>query len=282
MKIAVTGATGFIGKHVIQYLINAGYKPIAVGRNKKKLQILSNNFNISIIECDIKSPKKDWVLDFNSMDIVVHLAWDFLNDYNNPVHFEKELPAHYNFLKTLIKNGVKKIIVAGTCFEYGLQNGLLSENSFTNPITAYGIAKDSLRRYLSILQKKEAFSFTWLRYFYLYGAGQNKTSLFSQLDFAIEQGELIFNMSGGEQIRDYLSVEKVAKITALLTIDKKSNGIYNICSGKPVSIKTLVEKRKMQLKSNIKLNLGYYPYPEYEPMAFWGDNKKTCHLMETI
>jgi len=48
----------------------------------------------------------------------------------------------------------------------------------------------------------------------------------------------------------------------------------NICSGKPISVRQLVEKNILEAKAKIKLNLGYYPYANYEPMAFWGDATK--------
>ena len=54
----------------------------------------------------------------------------------------------------------------------------------------------------------------------------------------------------------------------------KVNGIINCCSGTPVSIRKLVENYLEKKHKSLHLNLGYYPYPDYEPMAFWGDNKK--------
>jgi dTDP-6-deoxy-L-talose 4-dehydrogenase (NAD+) len=281
MRIVVTGATGFIGKHLIKYLTDRGLKPIGVGRNPKKLKEISNTFGIPSIECDIKSPGNNRLLNFDKPDIVIHLAWGALHNYNSPVHIEEELPAHYNFLKKLITNGAKRVIVAGTCLEYGLQNGVLSEDSFTDPVTAYAIAKDALRRYLWVLQKQVSYSLIWLRYFYMYGPGQSEKSLLSQLDSAINSGEPVFNMSKGEQVRDYLAIEEAARITAFIAKSNKADGIFNICSGKPVSIRRLVEKRKTELRSDIVLNLGAVAYPDYEPMAFWGDNRKISDLMES-
>jgi dTDP-6-deoxy-L-talose 4-dehydrogenase (NAD+) len=77
-------------------------------------------------------------------------------------------------------------------------------------------------------------------------------------------------MSGGEQLRDYLPVEEVAKRIVNLSIGGDSQGVVNICSGKPISVRNLVEQWLAEQHWKIELNFGYYPYPDYEPMAFWG------------
>jgi dTDP-6-deoxy-L-talose 4-dehydrogenase (NAD+) len=81
-------------------------------------------------------------------------------------------------------------------------------------------------------------------------------------------------MSGGEQLRDYLPVGEAAKHLVSLAVGSKDNGIVNICSGEPVSVRSLVEGWIKDNGWSIKLNLGVYPYPDYEPMAFWGDRQK--------
>jgi hypothetical protein len=103
----------------------------------------------------------------------------------------------------------------------------------------------------------------------MHGKGQNAKSILSQLDAAIDNGDTVFNMSGGEQLRDYLSIE--ALVQQLYDLHQsQTKGAFNICSGKPISIRRLVEERVQERSANITLNLGYYPYPDYEPMAFWG------------
>ncbi len=279
MKIVVTGATGFIGSHLIRDLVLRGYDPVAMGRDRSRLDALSEAHGIQSISLDINAPEKEWHAILGKPETVIHLAWGGLDDFNSLAHFEEELPAHCRFLKSIIADGVKRVVVAGTCFEYGLEEGELAEDRCPAPVTSYAVAKDSLRRYLTLLQKREKFSFAWLRYFYMYGPGQGKKALLSQLDSAIDRGDAVFPMSGGEQLRDYLPVEEVARLTSLLATEIETCGIYNICSGKPISIRRLVENRAAELGSKIKLDLGYYPYPVYEPMAFWGDRGKIDHFL---
>jgi nucleoside-diphosphate-sugar epimerase len=108
----------------------------------------------------------------------------------------------------------------------------------------------------------------------MYGRGQSENSLFSQLEKALEAGDEVFNMSGGEQERDFLPVEKVAANIVEIALQNKVEGIINCCSGVPVKIKDLVQQYLDERQRSIKLNLGYYPYTDYEPMRFWGDNSK--------
>jgi dTDP-6-deoxy-L-talose 4-dehydrogenase (NAD+) len=91
-----------------------------------------------------------------------------------------------------------------------------------------------------------------------------------QLKTTLIRGDKIFNMSGGEQLRDYLPVEIAAENIVKITLQNKLQGIINNCSGKPISIRRLVEEYLKTNEKNIELNLGYYPYATYEPFAFWG------------
>jgi dTDP-6-deoxy-L-talose 4-dehydrogenase (NAD+) len=81
-------------------------------------------------------------------------------------------------------------------------------------------------------------------------------------------------MSAGEQIRDYLPVEEVAEIIVKTSIQNETTGIINCCSGKPISIRKMVEDYLTKNNYSINLNLGYYSYNDYEPMAFWGCTEK--------
>jgi dTDP-6-deoxy-L-talose 4-dehydrogenase (NAD+) len=155
-----------------------------------------------------------------------------------------------------------------------MQSGCLSEDMPSMPDTSYSLAKDTLRKFLLELNKIHYFKFQWIRLFYMYGEGQYEKAIIPQLNKAIRNGDEVFNMSGGEQLRDYLHVIDIAKNIALISKQSEITGIINNCSGKPIKLINFVENYLKETKSNIKLNLGYYPYPQYEPMEFWGDNKK--------
>jgi dTDP-6-deoxy-L-talose 4-dehydrogenase (NAD+) len=104
----------------------------------------------------------------------------------------------------------------------------------------------------------------------MYGDDQPPTSLFPSLKAAALAGQKEFPMSGGEQLRDYLPVEEVARRLVDLALVPAERGPMNICSGRPVSVRELVETRIRENGWAIKPKYGELPYPDYEPMAFWG------------
>lgn len=271
MKIAVTGANGFIGQHVLAELINYPVEVIPIVRHLSSSG-LPEAVQAKAIEIDIHTSPKNTFERIGCPDVLIHLAWSGLPNYRSLHHFEQELPIHYQFLQRMVKSGLQSLVVAGTCFEYGMQSGALNENMKTYPRNPYGFAKDALRCQLEYLQETNPFLLIWARLFYLYGEGQSENSLLPQLRKAVERGDRTFNMSGGEQLRDYLPVTEVAKHLVSLAMRRKNIGIVNICSGKPISVRNLVEQWIVGNNWKIDLNLGYYPYPDYEPFAFWGDH----------
>ncbi|WP_418181130.1 NAD-dependent epimerase/dehydratase family protein [Aliarcobacter lanthieri] len=281
MKILVTGATGFIGSHLINELLkDKNNQIIATSRNIEKAKNYKWFSKVKYIPYNLDNNEEQNLFSyFDNPDIAIHLAWDGLPNYNDLIHIEKNLFNNYIFIKNLISNGLKDITITGTCFEYGLVNGCLSEDMQTNPSNSYAIAKDSLRKFIEELNKQFEFNYKWIRLFYMHGEGQNNKSLLAQLETSIQNGDKLFNMSGGEQLRDYLTIEKVAKKISKISMQNKTNGIINCCSGKPISIKSLVENIIEKNNYKIKLNLGYYPYLTYEPMAFWGDNTKLLKVL---
>ena len=274
MKVLVTGATGFIGSYVVNELLKHQYHVIATSRNLDKAHSYEWFSQVKYIPCDLNVAQKNFFQSFRQPDLLIHLAWEGLPNYKDLFHLEKNLFSNYRFLKNIVENGLKSLVVTGTCFEYGMQCGALSENMESKPDNPYGLAKDTLRKLLEQLQKKCNFEFKWVRLFYVYGKGQSFNSILSQLDKALDNGEVSFNMTGGEQLRDYLPVEKVAEYIVKIAMQNKVNGIINCCSGYPISIRKLVENHLEKKQKNIYLNLGYYPYPDYEPMAFWGNADK--------
>lgn len=271
MKIAMTGASGFIGRHVLTELLKQEVEIVAITRGAFPAEL---SRVVRTIEVDISHPAPSCFEKIGCPEILLHLAWGGLPNYKSLHHFETELPGQYHFLKILVESGLPSLLVTGTCFEYGKQSGSLSEEMLAQPNNPYGYAKNALRLQLEFLKLANPFSLTWARLFYMYGQGQSNASLFTKLKEAVVRGDKVFNMSGGEQLRDYLPVGEIAGQIVRLAMLKRDIGIINICSGEPVSIRKLVERWLHENNWKIELNLGHYPYPDYEPMAFWGDSSR--------
>ncbi|MEM5386444.1 NAD(P)-dependent oxidoreductase [Paraburkholderia phymatum] len=273
MKVVVTGATGFIGQHLVPELLSRGHEIVALARDKAKARHFRWSSEVRIVTADVGCMEPDFFGSLGSQDAVIHLAWPGLPNYHAPFHFEENLPAAYRFLKQCVTAGISQVLVTGTCFEYGMRDGCLSETLESQPRNAYSLAKDTLRKFLETWQQRQ-FTLQWARLFYMYGEGQNPRSVLAQLDRAIDDGDSVFNMSGGEQLRDYLPVVEVVRRLALLIEHPELSGVTNICSGAPISVRRLVERRIVERSAQITLNLGHYPYPSHEPMAFWGDARR--------
>lgn len=279
MKVLVTGATGFIGSYVIPELLKKNVTIIATSTSYNKAKEMEWFSKVLFVEHDIHSEtNENLFVKFKNPDLLIHLAWRNLSNFKDSSHIEEILPKHEAFLKNLISNGLKDLSVIGTCLEYGMVEGELNEEMDSAPTIAYPIAKDKLRKILEEMKQRFSFSLKWIRLFYMYGKGQSPKSILSQLDKALENNEPVFNMSKGEQERDYLPVNLIAENIVIFALQQKIDGIINCCSNKPITIKQLVLDHLKKINKTIELNFGYYPYTDYEPFKFWGSNKKQLKI----
>lgn len=268
MRVAVTGATGFVGRHVLDELASLPIEVVATLRPGSAWPDPSRP--VQWVEIDLADPPPNAFEQLGRPDVLIHLAWGGLPNYGSLHHIDDELPRHYRFLSSLVRQGLGAMVVTGTCFEYGMQSGPLAATAPTHPCNPYGFAKDTLRRQLQWLKALHPFSLTWARLFYMYGEGQPPTSLLPLLRKAVAEGELAFRMSAGEQLRDYLPVSQVARDLVRYAVKPLDRGPVNVCSGSPISVRRLVEGWIAEYGWDITLRLGELPYPDYEPMAFWG------------
>ena len=269
MRITVTGARGFVGRHVLGELARRGVEVIATER-PGVVRERPGASDVRWVPLDLANLPQNPYEALQRPDALLHLAWDGLPNYRSLHHFESELPRQYDFLSGVIRGGLPALVGVGTCFEYGQQSGALAADRPTCPTNAYGFAKDALRKKLQYLRAVHPYKLTWARLFYMYGDGQPAASLFPALKLAVAAGHREFPMSGGEQLRDYLPVTAVAHRLVELAMNPEDRGPINICSGQPISVRRLVEGWIDRNGWNIVPKYGALPYADYEPMAFWG------------
>lgn len=257
--ILITGASGFIGRAVLRELAARGIAAHAMLR-KQPAQALPAGITPLMHDMANGAPEPRF-------SHCLHLAWGGLPDYKSPSHLEQELPLQRAFLESLLARGTQKLVVTGTCLEYGMQEGELDESAPLRPTLPYAQAKAALFHWL----EQQPIDATWARLFYCYGEEQKAPSLYAQLRAAVARGDARLPMSGGEQMRDYLPVERVAAHLVDLLLGE-GNGAVNVCSGAPVRIRELVAGWIAEHGWTIDMELGAYPYPDYEPMAFWGND----------
>lgn len=274
-KVAVTGASGFIGRHVVAALARGGDIDVVASSRSAGVALPPGVAHVALDMADATNAYDR----LGRPEVVVHLAWNGLPNYRSLNHFEIELPMQYRFLRGLIDAGLTRLVVAGTCFEYGMQNGALDETQVGLPTNPYALAKLTLHRQLEFLKGEVPFALTWARLFYAYGEGQAPSAIYSLLQAAVARGDARFPMSAGEQIRDFLPIGTIAAHLATLARRGNDGGTVNICSGKPISVRGLVEQWLAENNWSISLDLGHYPYPDYEPFAFWGSPARLKQLL---
>ncbi len=275
-SIAVTGASGFLGRYVLAFLAGRDIDIVATARTVPDDE---GRDGVCWVALDIHHPPADPFEALGRPDVLLHLAWGGLPDYRGAAHLEAELPAQFAFLKAMVDGGLKSMTVTGTCLEYGMQSGQLCEAAPCEPILPYPQAKLELLRKLEALKAQNPFSLTWARLFYMFGEGQQTNSLYSGFNAARRRGEQHFDMSGGQQLRDFLPVGDVADYLCRLALSADGQGLFNVCSGMPVKIEELVRGWAEDKKWDAELRLGVFDYPDYEPMAFWGDNSRLKEVL---
>jgi dTDP-6-deoxy-L-talose 4-dehydrogenase (NAD+) len=272
VKIVITGATGFIGQNLIQTIQNKNLNVIGTYNNSKPL-----SKKIRYLKLDISKKNLNYYKYLKKPEVVIHLAWPNLDDFNHKNHLHKTLIEQKYFLNNLIKKGLRNLVVAGTCFEYGKKIGGIKENTKTKPILKYAIAKNNLRSFLFKLQKKYQFNLTWLRFFYIYGYNQHRKTLTNLLiDSSKKKKTLIVN---NFIKRDFLSVKKIAKYIYLLSIKKKNLGLVNLCSGKSISLKSLINILIKKYKIRPIVKYKNTKLRSHESNNFYGNNSKLSLIL---
>lgn len=284
-RIIVTGGTGFIGTLICNALAAQGIEVHAWARGRTPSKKQGGASNIQLHRVDIYDEAAVIsALKSTQASEMIHLAWGGLPNYMSSHHMDFELVNQLRFVRTVLDHGISVLTQTGTCFEYGVQNGALHENQIVQPTNPYGFAKLSLLRYVEFLSQEQRrdFSYKWLRLFYMYGPGQGPKSLYSLLCAAQARGDTSFEMSTGHQIRDFSPISDIISRIIALHDPKIPCGVYNVCSGKPISVRQLVEQWCDELDYKVKLDLGVIPIPTYEAMAFWGDSSKMLRALASV
>ena len=253
MKTAiVTGATGFIGYHLAKKLSALGIFVYAIIRpNSKNKHRLKNLSNIKIIELDMADIKKLPSIITAKYDVFFHIAWegernDFGKQYQNveytiqAVDIAKEL-------------GCKRFICTGSQAEYGLYEDVVTEETLPKPNTAYGSAKVAAC-YLSKYRAQElGIEWIWTRIFSAYGEYDNPKALIPYLIESFKNNNEV-NLTSCRQNWNYLYIDDVVNVLALLIEQGKSGEIYNIASNETKVLKDFVEEIKKIVKGDSTIN----------------------------
>lgn len=274
-RILVTGAAGYIGRHVVEALLSIDdVEVIAV-------DIKCDGLNDRAIkkEVDIFSGSKDIYDELGRPDVCLHMAWRDGFVHNSERHIT-DLEKHYGFIKNLLEGGLKQIAVMGSMHEVGYHEGSIDENTPTNPLSLYGIAKNTLRQLTLILGEKNQAVVQWIRGFYIYGDDIFGNSIFSKIVQAEKDGKEEFPFTTGKNKYDFIRIEEMSKQIAAIVTQDKVTGIINSCSGIPESLADRVEGFIKENGFKIKLKYGAFPDRPYDSPGIWGNPDKINEIMK--
>lgn len=247
MRVFLTGATGFVGSHVARLLAQRGHEVHALvlpGEGEDRLareRLGPEEARVARVRGDLLDPSSyAGALASLRPEACVHLGW-----YANPKDYLSSrvnvelLSASAALGAKLVDLGCRRLVAAGTCFEYDTSLGLLSESSALAPRHLYSACKRALYEVMTHLTASSAMSFAWTRLFFLYGPHERPGRLVPAVIDALLAGERA-RVTTGEQIRDFLHVADAAEAIVRVLEAPSLTGPVNVASGRPVTVRDVV------------------------------------------
>lgn len=273
-RVLITGANGYIGRHVVAAALNKGLTVMAAD-----LEFDAVDERIVQITHPIFSEDEKLFEKLGSPDIIIHLAWrnGFVHDASTHID---ELVKHYHFLQRMVDGGVQQIAVMGTMHEIGYHEGVINEQTPTNPQSLYGIAKNALREILFNITKDTTTIVQWLRAYYIVGDDARGSSIFAKLIQAEREGKVTFPFTTGKNKFDFIDIDLLAKQIVTTISQDEFSGIINVATGVPETLASRVERFIADNDFKIKLTYGAFPDRPYDSPGTWADVTIINEIME--
>lgn len=268
MRVLLTGATGFIGRHCLEALRDDDAEVHAVSFKGQTAPGSGVDWHsVDLLDPDEVSQLMARVQPTH----LIHCAWYMEpgSVYTSPTNY-RWVHASLNLLERFVLEGGQRAVMAGTCAEYDWRYGYFSEGiTPLSPHTVYGACKHALQIMFDALIRDSGLSGAWARIFFVYGPHEHPARLVSSVVGSVLRGEKA-RCSHGKQVRDYLHVNDAAMaMTALLKSDVE--GPVNIASGRPVAIRDIISTIARQLGGEHLIQLGALPTAENEPPLIVAD-----------
>lgn len=250
-SVLVTGGAGFIGSHLVDWLINKGYEVIVLDNFRSgKMENISRhlkNDHFRLVIGDVRD-KKTLRSALNGVDAILHLAAliSVEESLKNPAEtHEVNVIGTLNLLQEAVRGNVKKFVYASSTAVYGEANSLpLREDCPLKPISPYASSKAASECYCTAFHRSYGLGTVILRYFNVYGPRQEHNPYGGVIPRFINNaltGRPLVVFGNGEQTRDFIYIDDVVRATILALESSDSVGeTFNICVGKRTTINNLV------------------------------------------
>jgi len=278
MNIFISGATGFIGKHILKKLSKENYNILATARKKDKETYAQKK--VDWIFGNLNKPDflKTKLIEFNP-DITIHLAWNGIPDYSELIS-KKNLDNSISLLNLIISNtNCKKILVSGSCWEYGRNHGICKEIDSVNINSYFNWAKYSLYKYLSIKCAENNIDYNWFRIFYVYGMGQRDSALIPTLIKSIDKNKIPL-INNPLNRNDFIFIDDVVKVFSRAIKNSLPSGVYNLGSGNASSVYdiSLIVEKELSSSKSISSKI-IENGSRNENINFWADMETTLNKL---
>ena len=274
-KILVTGAAGYIGRHVVKTALDMGYPVIASDFAFKGVDERAEFCDVPLFSGD----KNIWQA-LGAPDVCIHLAWRDGFRHNASSHM-KDLSSHVVFLNSLAKGGLPMLTVMGTMHEVGYWEGPITADTPCAPQSQYGIAKNALRQSLLLSLPDTGCLLHWLRAYYITGDEAHGSSIFAKITQAELDGKETFPFTSGQNRYDFIDVDRLAQMIVAASVQDQVNGIINVCTGQPRTLADRVEQFLRDKHYKIRLDYGAYPDRPYHSPGVWGDPARINEILHS-
>ena len=277
--LLVIGGTGFIGHHLLKSVQQKGWQMTSVSLNPPTEERFVDCVRYLRFDMtDQTLVKRNLSDDF---DYVVNLGGYinhqlFLNDGRSLI--ETHFTTLQNLLEVIPRGKLKRFVQIGSSDGYGNASAPQHETLREQPISPYSLAKVASTHFLQMLHLTENFPAVTLRLFLTYGPGQDTGRFLPQIICGC-LGNTEFPTSAGEQLRDFCYVEDTVRaILQALTVPEVEGEVFNVASGKPISIREMIEK-VCTLTSSGKPQYGEVSYRPGENMALYASIEKSKKIL---
>ncbi|MFL5240436.1 MAG: NAD-dependent epimerase/dehydratase family protein [Rhizomicrobium sp.] len=272
-KVLVTGASGYIGAHVVNALVARGADVVAISRG-----VSATDVGPAVVKCSIADIDANWLTERGPFDVVLHLAWTDGFDHNASSHIDN-LPLHVRFVREVMLAKIPQFVGLGTMHEIGYWQGEIGEATPTKPRSLYGIAKNALREVACLETENACATFQWLRPYYILGDDERNNSIFSKILRLEAEGKATFPFNSGVNRYDFIDVRDLAEQIAAASLQKDVAGVIECSSGKAVALRDKVESFIAERQLRIRPEFGAFPDRPYDSPAVWGSTEKISKIM---